>query len=173
MNEDYIYAKISEEESNNGEEATNITEIISLLDELRENCTQGDWKWEYGDNGLYIVTAEEGYKFATFFQAEYIINTAYVTAIHNNYKALRQAALDGERYREAAEFWKNEAEIQKDSRLIRDKQCKALAEAMERLQLEFKANACECGEEWKDTDAHDICNNALEAYRQAVEQKEV
>lgn len=79
----------------------NITEIISLLDELRENCTQGDWKWEYGDDGLDVVTAEEGYKFATFFQAEYIMNTAYVTAIHNNYKALRQAALDGERYRKA------------------------------------------------------------------------
>lgn len=71
----------------------NITETISLLDELRENCTQGDWKWQYGDDGLDVVTAEEGYKLATFFEkeAERIHDTEYVVALHNNYEALRQA----------------------------------------------------------------------------------
>lgn len=44
-----------------------------------------------------------------------------------------------------------------------------LAKAVERLQIEFKANICECGEGWKGTDADNICDAALTAYRSAIE----
>lgn len=81
----------------------NITETISLLDELRGRTTQGEWDWRHGDNGIDIVTEKEGTKFATFFKVDRLNNVEYIIALHNALPALRQAALDGERYRKAGE----------------------------------------------------------------------
>jgi hypothetical protein len=204
MNEDYIYAKISEEESNNGEEATNITEIISLLDELRENCTQGDWKWEYGDDGLDVVTAEEGHKLATFFEkeAERINDTAYIVALHNNYESLRQAVLDGERYRKEAEQYqrfkvllgmKSHDSIMrltsenKDfpvtaTMIMMEEDNERRRNAMRYIEASARAGkdlakAIEKSQEGNDWCADCLakvdCKEALETYRQAVKQKEV
>lgn len=59
----------------------NITETISLLDELRGEA-------------IY----EEGYD--VYANAD---KAGYIGTLHNSYEALRKAALDGERYRKAGE----------------------------------------------------------------------
>lgn len=96
-----------------------ITEIISLLDELRGKATQGEWEYsEYGaetnDDVLIMQKTRTGKR-----KEDWIVipsvndgdascitenkNIGYIVALHNALPALRQAALDGERYRKAGE----------------------------------------------------------------------
>jgi len=102
----------------------NITETISLLDELREKIEK--WQFENSEDARTYIQ----YKF--FLQLQ----------------ALRQAALDGERYREAGE---------------------ALVKTYERLALAQIDNGgfIELFVVRKDL------ADAISTYRQAVEQKEV
>ena len=144
----------------------NITETISLLDELRRTCTQGEWfgsEWET-DNPR--IGAPSNTHLASFFwpshpptkegerkaEEEIYSTVDYIVTLHNNYEALRKAALDGERYRKAgdvfsfirAQLWNTDDNKPIDSQ----------------------------GRELKHTIQQWLCH-VEDAYRQAVEQKEV
>lgn len=132
----------------------NITETISLLDELRgKTCRGNDWYRKYYEQvqydggvhdvheGVFTIDEDGEMDDITFSDSEEV--SEYVVALHNNYEALRQAALDGERYRKAGEAGRK------------------LAESLDKLE-DFSV------EHWQRA-----VKKRLTAYRQAVEQKEV
>lgn len=73
-----------------------ITETISLLDELRGKCTQGEWKPAAVHADTIIGTTDGK-------PVDRVADAKYIVALHNALPFLRQAALDGERYRKVAE----------------------------------------------------------------------
>lgn len=139
MNEDYIYAKISEEEDDEEEgPVLSLHETILLLDRLVK-----------GGNGI---------------DCEYVSSE-----MEKAYPLLRQAALDGERYRKAGEaLMKTKMSLEGDTgwcaaghevSKLEDMGCRYCLHYVEHK------NACSQFEQMWDS--------ALTAYRQAVEQKEV
>ncbi len=129
----------------------NITEIISLLDELRSLATQGEWRAEGGgSDGSDIKAGERYVSFSDSDRGGLSMtneDAKYIVALHNNLPALRQAALDGERYRKAGT---------------------ELAEAIKKIQNRYTSTIGSSVSQ-KYIDIEDV----LRAYRQAVEQKEV
>jgi len=143
---------------------SNITETISLLDKLRGKCTQGEWQ-QYPDGDIHMedrcgIASRDGWEWAQR-PKNYVaiswdekgamnLNDAeYIVALHNNLPALRQAALDSERYRKAVE---------------------ALLKALENTSIgpdEFMATI-----PITEIEEGKIAK-IIETYRQAVEQKEV
>lgn len=132
----------------------NITETISLLDELRgkvkENNHAENWDTDETFGGDAVIVKR--HEFETGMKGTEVLfegdwgeaeDAAYIVALHNNYEALRQAALDGERYRKEAEAGRK------------------LAESLDKLE-DFSV------EHWQRA-----VKKRLTAYRQAVEQKEV
>ena len=93
-----------------------ITETISLLDELLNKCKKSGKRLVHGESfDEWRVTAEDWNgepvpaciifnkdEPVAYEMEENIAN--YIAAIHNNLPALRQAALDGERYRKGAKI---------------------------------------------------------------------
>lgn len=84
-----------------------IQETIASLDALRAKATQGEWYTDQlgekgqtfiGGNG-YMIAAMAG----AFKDSGTLSNAAYIIALHNAFPALRQAILDGERYKAAGE----------------------------------------------------------------------
>lgn len=73
-------------------------DIIKHLDELRAKATQGEWGFEHHipDNTAYRTWNSVDWSNNKFEDAEYI------SALHNAFPTLRQAVLDGERYKAAA-----------------------------------------------------------------------
>ena len=123
-----------------------ITETISLLDELKSKATQGEW------NPITEITGRiwTGYKgSADSLSVLTDSDSEYIIALHNSYEALRQAALDGERYKRAGEELAN-----------------GLKE-MDTVRTEIFRNF------FTETDWRIERDRLLQTYRQAVEQKEV
>lgn len=133
----------------------NITETISLLDELRDKA-RGEHGWKVdGDESPYAAIKEvDGVRITTNDYGTGVgmdmEDAEYIVALHNNYEALRKAALDCERYRKAGE-----------------EEVKRFMETMQRRAEEITPNLL----------LNEIVNYAysrmeeLEAYRQAVEEK--
>lgn len=205
----------------NGFNMPNTTEIISLLDELRGKATQGEWRqgkllltaqtkrWtedarRRGDEEeqRYIFTgfsgADEGRSRQVVLgciseMSDPRLDAEYIVALHNALPTLRKAALDGERYRKAAEEleadrnrYREEAEeysngVRMSHKVFDDITKKAMAgEALAKtLQLmnvvdeKEKGNLFCAGVDNANKAWRKLRDNALEAYRQAVEQKEV
>lgn len=135
----------------------NITERISLLDELRgKTCRDNDWYRKYYEQvqydgsihdvheGVFTIDEDGEADDITFSDSEAV--SEYVVALHNNYEALRQAALDGERYRKAGE---------------------ELVRAVERMYTDDIKPICRETSDWWEQQR----DAALANYRQAVEQK--
>lgn len=89
-----------------------ITKTISLLDELRgkikENNHAENWDTDETFGGDAVIVKR--HEFETGMKGTEVLfegdwgeaeDAAYIVALHNSYEALRQAALDGERYRKA------------------------------------------------------------------------
>lgn len=153
-----------------------ITEIISLLDELRGKATQGEWEYsEYGaetnDDVLIMQKTRTGKR-----KEDWIVipsvndgdascitenkNIGYIVALHNALPALRQAALDGERYRKAAEAGRIVEEMVRSINQRREETKEIFAQDPDFARGYIQAYA-------------EMGRNFDYAYRQAVEQKEV
>lgn len=87
----------------------NITELISDLDAKREKATQWEWKnndqggfWRVEDkNGNEVFDdGSAGDEYAPSCNED---DRDYIIALHNAFLELRQAVLDGERYKAAGE----------------------------------------------------------------------
>lgn len=130
----------------------NITETISLLDELRDKA-RGEHGWKVdGDESPYAAIKEvDGVRITTNDYGTGVgmdmEDAEYIVALHNNYDTLRQAALDSERYRKAGEELVN-----------------GLRGMPSAGENDFQNVTCFSAI---------AIEEEIEAYRQAVEQKEV